>query len=259
MNFLSVKETGYTIYPVYNTYTRLRKVIECVKDEEEITSFNENKNTIYERLELLINDDNKHLLPAIFLIYIVCMSIAYRSHGEKIWVKCLDLIEKVCSNNSNEAIYYYTGLACFYIEENYAHVTPNDNLFYNEDNLNFQDIFKEVLKLDDELRIIFEKYNKITREVIRGNQENSLIVRKNLNAVLRVIVSYCIVNKEYDKFDELVQVMLNNKEDINEKVELNGLRGQLSMDKIADGNPYAEQCVEYVLDMIFNENKRTIS
>ena len=98
MNLISVKETGYSIYPVYNTFTRLRKVIECIRDEEEIISFKENEDLINRKLELLINDDNKHLLSALFLIYIVCQSIAFRIPGERIWEKSLKIIEKVCSN-----------------------------------------------------------------------------------------------------------------------------------------------------------------
>lgn len=259
MNLISVKETGYTIYPAYNVYTRLRKVIECIRDEEELISFIENEDLIYRKLESLINDDNKHLFSALFLIYIVCQSIAYRNVGEKLWAKSLDLIEKVCSSNLNEIIYHYTGFARFYTEENEKHVYPSEKWFYNEDNHNFQFIMNEVLKLDDELRELLENYDEIIRDVIRIDYRDSLDIRINLNAVLRVIASYCIVNKEYDKFEDLAQHFLNNAEEINEKVALNGLRKQFSMDKVVEGNPYGEKCIELILDMVINENKRTIS
>ena len=258
MNLISVKETGYSIYPVYNTFTRLRKVIECIRDEEEIISFKENEDLINRKLELLINDDNKHLLSALFLIYIVCQSIAYRIPGERIWEKSLKIIEKVCSNNLDEVVYCYAGLPRFFLEENDKVVYPSEKWFYNEDNHNFEYIIKEVLKLDDELRLLLEKYSTIINDVIRKEYEDRMDIRKNIITVLHVIASYCIVNKEYDKFDELTNSVLNNVEEISSKVAMNGLRDQLAMKKIVNGNPYAEQCVEFVLDVVNSNDKRTI-
>ena len=51
MNLISVKEVGYNISMIDNTFDRLRKFIECFRDEEELISFDDNKDIIYEKID----------------------------------------------------------------------------------------------------------------------------------------------------------------------------------------------------------------
>jgi hypothetical protein len=258
MNLISVKEVGYNISMVDNTFDRLRKFIECFRDEEELISFDNNKDIIYEKIDSLINWDNKHLFSTLFLLYAFCEAIANKSDNQRIWEKSLEIIEKVCSDNINEVAYYYTGATNFYINENRAVAYPNTSILYNEGSYSFSEILCELLKSDDKLREVLKKFDDYEDKIIYDKYHDSPDIRKSLHWVLAVIASYCIVNKDYDKFDSFVTKVLDNVEYVYSKVKMNSLEKQFGIGKLVNGNPYAEQCVEFVLDVVNSNDKRTI-
>ena len=49
-------------------------------------------------------------------------------------------------------------------------------------------------------------------------------IRMSLNGVLAVIVSYCVVTKSYDKYEEMVKNMFSDVENISDKMEMNGIK-----------------------------------
>ena len=259
MDFLRVKEVGYSYNQVDNVFDRLKILTKCIKDDYEQISFIENEKLIYETLESIINRDNQHLLTAIFLTYVLCYSMAYKNNDVRVWNNYLNIIKNVCSENVNEAIYYFTGFVRYYYKENNEYTYVSNRMFYNEGH-SFFETFKELLKLDDELRDILNKY-KVTMSILNreflGSTSN---IRMSLNGVLAVIVSYCVVTKSYDKYEEMVKNMFSDVENISDKMEMNGIKMEFfEDDKLVKGNPKASECVEFVLDILSNQNKRTIN
>ena len=235
----------------FNVFCKLRDLITCIKDRKHLEEYDNNEEIISRFLHQIINDNNKHLFSDLYIMYIFFESVDFHLENKKtIWEKAQKIIEKGCSNDVYEAVYYYSAMIIFYSNHNVSWLSPNDSFFKTSHEENWEYILKELLRDDFNNRFLLNKFNsyceKIEYDICKGDKQKF----ESLSTVLCIITAYCIVINDYNLFDSMADKLLEDSEIIHAKCELNNIKEVVNTNRFEGEHPNIGQYIEFILNMV---------
>ena len=234
-------------------YLKLLSLTSCIKDKKAKKSFYIHHLKIKKFLKDHVNENNKHIFNDLFISYLIIYSHNPRNNKNKEPYEIVfDLINRVCSNNINEAIYCYSEFMSYYTRNNRPYIYPNNDIFYDDDHLSYYEIFLKLMDIDNKSFFInYEAYRKI----IIKNFERYPDYYDVGSSALCIAASYCIINNNYEKFDDMVHYILDNVVNIYDKMEMNGLIDNTRYLPIVGNHIDVVKYIDFMMRIITNSNE----
>ena len=258
MGFLCVKEYDYP-NPSYNVYSKLRALFYTIKNESQIREFERNSSIIIRRLDNLINSNNKYLFTdfyIVFAFFIGCDSIY--TDDIPVWPVILRILEKTCNDDIYETIFYYSSAIIFYANHNYSYVLPNDDYFRVPYEDNWQHMFEVLLRDDPRNRNLLNKFYKDLELLSKQYYKENKALFTSLSSVLCMITTYCIVKRDYRAYDPMFNKLIEDKNNISLKLELNNINTVVNTNRHSGEHPDIGKYIEVMLNLVKPHNKQKI-
>lgn len=259
MNFLCV-QNNYCSNHSQNIYYKLESLMKCIKDDKQIKSFHEHREEIMELLDTIVNDNNIHMFNDLFIVYVFLRSYSLcKKEDEMAWTYLVQILKNYDTDDVNRIIFFYTAIPIFYLNNNKKFHGPDPLYFYTEWNFNYRIMFSKILKNDPENEKLLKKteYHQSIIESTYYKVGKSKWL--SMSIVLIVVTGYCMVTKDYDSYNNMIENLFDNIDEIHNKIELNGIGEKINEHKYTGDHDNVEEYIKYVLDLVSKkDNVRVI-
>lgn len=238
---------------------RMRYKIEELAKHFDIESTNQNsgdpdfvRRMLYSYFEGARYQKIDHIFTDNYLLYIVIFSMCLSKNKDSNYYEELDnYLYMILDANTDNLIYYYS-FFFDYFGETYSSFYLHPPYVKPESTKSLKEIYKELFTPEEEK--MMERYERCYDEEIvkKTKYKQEFLTAKK---ILSVIASYCVVNKEYDKFNGYVNHFMKNCYEIIKKFELDGVA------QMIDGNDItieSEEFIQYIINVVLGGNNKQI-
>ncbi len=207
---------------------------------------------LYCYFEGSVHQNIDHLFTDTFLLYTVICAIGIGEKQNTDFYDGLDAFLYVILNASKDSLIYYYSSYLDYVADTYSSFYLHPPYIKKESNRTCKEIYTELFSEEEE--IFMDRYIKcFDEEIVKKTKykQEFTTARK----ILSIIGSYCVVNKELDKFNERVDYFMNNCYEIIKKFELDGVAQMIDDDEITIDS---DELVQYIINVVLEDNNKRI-